>query len=284
MTLPARRFDEDHPGRLHDESRDSGCRTWIPCRGSSGSRTSTREPMRFRRILRFAIVGTRAVPKISPAQHLLRESKGQQRRPAPPRVCHARPSILSGQAVCSSLLRDRSRLNVVETGITVERLAIGVRKGNTLRKAISKAQSELTADGTLAALIKQWLGSGATLPAKTASRSGKNCEGASGADRFAWRAPRRNRDEQRQPSHLALHQQVLELAGMAPRSALPSLSGAIGEGRGSFAPRCRAPWSARTAVDARFGPSPGERFRLVMFRRVNQPPSTRDSHPQAGAP
>jgi ABC-type amino acid transport substrate-binding protein len=55
----------------------------------------------------------------------------------------------------------------------MERLGICVRKGNTtLRKEISKVQSELTADGTLAALIKQWLGCGATLPATTSSRSG----------------------------------------------------------------------------------------------------------------
>jgi ABC-type amino acid transport substrate-binding protein len=40
-----------------------------------------------------------------------------------------------------------------------------VRKGNTaLRDEISKAQAALKADGTLAALIKQWLGAGATLP------------------------------------------------------------------------------------------------------------------------
>jgi polar amino acid transport system substrate-binding protein len=75
--------------------------------------------------------------------------------------------------VTAWFVRDRPRLSVVETGITVERLGICVRKGNTaLRKAISKAQSELTADGTLAALIQQWLGSEATLPASASSRSG----------------------------------------------------------------------------------------------------------------
>jgi len=41
-----------------------------------------------------------------------------------------------------------------------------VRKGNVaLRDEITKAQAALKADGTLAALIKQWLGVGATLPA-----------------------------------------------------------------------------------------------------------------------
>jgi polar amino acid transport system substrate-binding protein len=60
--------------------------------------------------------------------------------------------------------RDRSRLRVVETGITVERLGIGVRKGNTqLRNAINKAQTKLKVDGSLAALIKH-LGCGASLP------------------------------------------------------------------------------------------------------------------------
>ena len=61
--------------------------------------------------------------------------------------------------------RDRPTLRVVETGITVERLGICVRQGNTpLRSAISKAQTKLRADGSLAALIKHWLGSGASLP------------------------------------------------------------------------------------------------------------------------
>jgi len=68
--------------------------------------------------------------------------------------------------VTAWLVRDRPKLKVVETGITVERLGICVRKGNTaLRNAINKAQAALAADGTLAALIKQWLGAGATLPA-----------------------------------------------------------------------------------------------------------------------
>jgi polar amino acid transport system substrate-binding protein len=48
----------------------------------------------------------------------------------------------------------------------VERLGVCVSKGNTaLLDAIGKAQAELIADGTLAALIKEWLGAGATLPA-----------------------------------------------------------------------------------------------------------------------
>jgi polar amino acid transport system substrate-binding protein len=68
--------------------------------------------------------------------------------------------------VTAWFVRDRPKLKVVETGITVERLGICVRHGNTaLRNAINKAQVALTADGTLAALIKQWLGTRATLPA-----------------------------------------------------------------------------------------------------------------------
>jgi ABC-type amino acid transport substrate-binding protein len=59
-------------------------------------------------------------------------------------------------------IRDRPDLKVVQTGITRERLAVCVRKGNTaLREAIDKAQAELARDGTLAALIRQWLGSAA---------------------------------------------------------------------------------------------------------------------------
>jgi len=61
--------------------------------------------------------------------------------------------------------RDRPKLAVVETGITRERLGICVRKGNTaLSDAIDKAQASMMADGTLPALIRQWLGKGATAP------------------------------------------------------------------------------------------------------------------------
>ena len=67
--------------------------------------------------------------------------------------------------VTAWFVRDRPRLKVVETGITVERLGICVRKGDTaLRDAINAAQAALAADGTLAALVRQWLGAGATLP------------------------------------------------------------------------------------------------------------------------
>jgi polar amino acid transport system substrate-binding protein len=62
-------------------------------------------------------------------------------------------------------VRDRPKLAVVETGITREQLGICVRKGNTaLSAAIGKAQASLMADGTLPALIAQWLGKGATVP------------------------------------------------------------------------------------------------------------------------
>ena len=67
--------------------------------------------------------------------------------------------------VTAWFVRGRPKLRVVETGITVERLGICVRKGNTeLRNAIGKAQTKLKVDGSLAALIKLWLGSGASLP------------------------------------------------------------------------------------------------------------------------
>ena len=67
--------------------------------------------------------------------------------------------------VTAWFVRDRPRLKVVETGVTVERLGICVRKGDTaLRDAINAAQAALAADGTLAALVKQWLGTGATPP------------------------------------------------------------------------------------------------------------------------
>ena len=67
--------------------------------------------------------------------------------------------------VTAWFVRDRPRLKVVETGITVEPLGVCVRKGDiALRDAINDAQAALVADGTLAALVKQWLGAGATLP------------------------------------------------------------------------------------------------------------------------
>lgn len=63
------------------------------------------------------------------------------------------------------LIRERPKLRVVQTGITRETLGVCVRKGDTaLRDAINKAQAELAKDGTLPALIKQWLGDGATAP------------------------------------------------------------------------------------------------------------------------
>jgi ABC-type amino acid transport substrate-binding protein len=62
-------------------------------------------------------------------------------------------------------VQDRPRLKVVQTGITREVLGVCVRKGDTaLRQAIDAAQAALAGDGTLAALIKQWLGEGATAP------------------------------------------------------------------------------------------------------------------------
>ena len=62
-------------------------------------------------------------------------------------------------------VRDRPRLEVVQTGITREVLGVCVRKGDTaLRDAINAAQAALVQDGTLPALIKQWLGEGATAP------------------------------------------------------------------------------------------------------------------------
>jgi ABC-type amino acid transport substrate-binding protein len=67
--------------------------------------------------------------------------------------------------VTAWFVRDRPMLKVVETGITVERLGICVRKGNgVLLNAINNAQTALVADGTLATLIKQWLGASATVP------------------------------------------------------------------------------------------------------------------------
>jgi len=65
--------------------------------------------------------------------------------------------------VTAWFVRDRPRLKVVQTGITRELLGICVRKGNSaLAAAIGKAQSALKADDTIPALIKEWLGDGAS--------------------------------------------------------------------------------------------------------------------------
>lgn len=62
-------------------------------------------------------------------------------------------------------VRDRPRLAVVQTGITREILGVCVRKGDAaLRERIDAVQDALTRDGTVAALIGQWLGEGATAP------------------------------------------------------------------------------------------------------------------------
>jgi len=62
-------------------------------------------------------------------------------------------------------VRDRPKLAVVQTGITREILGVCVRKGDSaLKNAIDAAQASLASNGTLAALIKQWLGDGAAAP------------------------------------------------------------------------------------------------------------------------
>ena len=67
--------------------------------------------------------------------------------------------------VTAWFVRDRPKLRVVQTGITRELLGVCVRSGDTaLRDDIGKAQAELMADGTLPALIKKWLGQGASAP------------------------------------------------------------------------------------------------------------------------
>jgi polar amino acid transport system substrate-binding protein len=70
------------------------------------------------------------------------------------------------------LVRSRPALRVVQEGITAERLALSVARGNAgLRAAIDRAQADLGARGYLGRLVERWLtgsaasGSG---PARTA--------------------------------------------------------------------------------------------------------------------
>jgi ABC-type amino acid transport substrate-binding protein len=67
------------------------------------------------------------------------------------------------------LTRDRSDLRVVEEGITSEKLAVSVRRGNdALRQALDAAQARLAAQGVLDRLLATWIspapGAGAQPP------------------------------------------------------------------------------------------------------------------------
>jgi polar amino acid transport system substrate-binding protein len=58
------------------------------------------------------------------------------------------------------LTRDRPHLRVVQERITVEKIAVSVRRGNDgLRTALEEAQQRLVANGTLAQLTMTWVGS-----------------------------------------------------------------------------------------------------------------------------
>jgi polar amino acid transport system substrate-binding protein len=70
------------------------------------------------------------------------------------------------------LVRDRPALRVVEEGLTEERLAVAVARGDAgLRTAIDTAQARLAATGTLGRLVTTWLTASAasgSSPATTA--------------------------------------------------------------------------------------------------------------------
>jgi len=69
-------------------------------------------------------------------------------------------AIMKIAPVMHWLTRDRPLLRVVEEGITAEKIAISVRRGNYgLRQAIERAQQNLVANGTLARLTSTWAGS-----------------------------------------------------------------------------------------------------------------------------
>jgi polar amino acid transport system substrate-binding protein len=67
-------------------------------------------------------------------------------------------AIMKLAPVMHWLTRTRPNLRVVEEGITVEKIAISVRRGNTaLREALDGAQALLAANGMLARLVAQWI-------------------------------------------------------------------------------------------------------------------------------
>ncbi len=64
--------------------------------------------------------------------------------------------------VAAWFTRSRTRLQVVQTGITHELLGVCVRRGDrALMEAINQAQRALREDGTLPRLVAKWLGPGA---------------------------------------------------------------------------------------------------------------------------
>ena len=68
-------------------------------------------------------------------------------------------AIMKLAPVMHWLTRDRPHLRVVEEKITVERIAVSVRRGNdALRQAIERAQQNLVTNGTLASFVKTWVG------------------------------------------------------------------------------------------------------------------------------
>jgi ABC-type amino acid transport substrate-binding protein len=67
-------------------------------------------------------------------------------------------AIMKLAPVMHWLTRERPRLRVVEEGITVEKIAVSVRRGDSaLRQAIEHAQQVLVTNGTLARLVKTWV-------------------------------------------------------------------------------------------------------------------------------
>jgi len=67
-------------------------------------------------------------------------------------------AVMKLAPVMHLLMRDRPNLKVVQEGITTEKLAISVRKGNTtVLGALDAAQARLTANGLLQRISKAWV-------------------------------------------------------------------------------------------------------------------------------
>jgi ABC-type amino acid transport substrate-binding protein len=67
-------------------------------------------------------------------------------------------AIMKLAPVMHWLTRTRPTLRVVEEGITVEKIAISVRRGNAqLRDALDGAQARLAANGTIQRLVAEWI-------------------------------------------------------------------------------------------------------------------------------
>jgi polar amino acid transport system substrate-binding protein len=88
-------------------------------------------------------------------------------------------AIMKLAPVMHWLTRDRPDLRVVEEGITTEKLAVSVRRGNgALREALDAAQARLAAQGVLDRLVATWISPPAAVAQPSEATNGTAAPGA----------------------------------------------------------------------------------------------------------